>query len=459
MKIEYQYTEKNLYEKYKTTARADGRYSCSVPAYDEIDSAGKKHRKYVTIYGEDANEVRLNRANYIKERIDEQARGAVCKELLVTRMEDWLYHQKLHKVKPTSFDRLEQVYLYQIIPALNELGLKEIRLADVEKRHIEQIMDYNLHKGYSFSVLKKTYHQLNAFFEYVSDEIRKDPMAKYEFYKREAVQEVQERLKNEKRLLRDKEKLGLPLSKRESELLDSNLKMKSQTGQDDIYVFSDEELDKIKEAIERGYHIEGEHYISKTPYITRYMPFKQGEYLLFILNTGLRRGEALALKYADFDFENKRVLISKNQVSIKDRDETGKATGKRNEHVSTTKKDKRKVWLPLSDYAIEIIQKLKAREPEGFGGYIVHQEKNPEKPICCSALSKRFKKILRAAGIDHGGIHALRHTYATKLYEKTDGDAKLVSEQLRHADVGFTQKTYIHQPDRRKREILKDFEV
>lgn len=160
MKNEYKFTEELLYEEYKITARNDGRYSCSLPAYDIIDEAGKKHRKYVTIYGEDPNEVRLNRANYIKEKMEQQTLGAMSKELLITKMEDWFYHQKLHKIKPTSFDRLEQTYLYQIIPALDALGWKNLRLADVEKCHIEQIMDYNLYKGYSFSVLKKTYiHQ------------------------------------------------------------------------------------------------------------------------------------------------------------------------------------------------------------------------------------------------------------------------------------------------------------
>lgn len=127
MKTEHKFTEELLYEEYKITARNDGRYSCSLPAYDIIDEAGKKHRKYVTIYGEDPNEVRLNRANYIKEKIEQQTLGAMSKELLITKMEDWLYHQKLHKIKPTSFDRLEQVFLHQIIPALDELGLKELR--------------------------------------------------------------------------------------------------------------------------------------------------------------------------------------------------------------------------------------------------------------------------------------------------------------------------------------------
>ena len=459
MRTDYQFTEKDLYDKYKITARSDGRYSCSLPLYDETDEQGKKHRKYITLYGEDPNQVRLLRGNYIQEKLEEQAEGAISKELLVKRMEDWLYHQKLHKIKPTSFDRLEQIYQNQILPALKDLHLDGIRLNEIEKHHIEEIMDHNLRRGYSFSVLKKAYHELNAFFKFVSDEMRKNPMAKYEFYRREAVQEIQQRLRKEKSVALEKERLGLALDDRETELRHSKLKMRSQSRQDDILVFSDEELERLKDAIHRGYHLEGEHYLSKTHYITRDIPFKQAEYFLFILNTGIRRGEALALKYSDIDYEKKTMLLSQNQVSIKERDDNGKATGKRYEYITTTKKDKGKVSLALSDCALNIIRRLQAQEPEGYDGYIVHPEKNPNRPIGCRAFSKRFENILRAAGIDHGGIHTLRHTYATKLYDRTDGDAKLVSEQLRHADVAFTQKTYIHQPDRRVREILKDFEI
>ncbi|MCR5783133.1 MAG: tyrosine-type recombinase/integrase, partial [Clostridia bacterium] len=54
---------------------------------------------------------------------------------------------------------------------------------------------------------------------------------------------------------------------------------------------------------------------------------KQAKYFLFILNTGIRRGEACALKYSDIDFEKRTAAIQRNITTAKKRDKTGRATG------------------------------------------------------------------------------------------------------------------------------------
>ena len=54
--------------------------------------------------------------------------------------------------------------------------------------------------------------------------------------------------------------------------------------------------------------------------------------ITFLLETGLRIGEALALTYADIDFEQKTVSVSKNVVFIEgkriDQDTTKSAAGR-----------------------------------------------------------------------------------------------------------------------------------
>lgn len=59
------------------------------------------------------------------------------------------------------------------------------------------------------------------------------------------------------------------------------------------------------------------------------------------------------------------------------------------------------------------------------------------------ALQNQFKKAIGRAGIDNGtennfSIHALRHTYATYLYEKT-GDLGKVQQQLGHSSIQTTR--------------------
>lgn len=55
-------------------------------------------------------------------------------------------------------------------------------------------------------------------------------------------------------------------------------------------------------------------------------------------------------------------------------------------------------------------------------------------------LKRPFKRICEQAGVK---LISLRHTY-TSLARNRGLDAKVVSERLGHADVGFTLRTYQH---------------
>lgn len=78
-----------------------------------------------------------------------------------------------------------------------------------------------------------------------------------------------------------------------------------------------------------------------------------------------------------------------------------------------------------------------------------------DNPIAEKTLWQRFDKILRGAGVPQCGLHSLRHTYATMLYEATGGDIKLVSQQVRHSDPNFTTRTYVHQRNERTKNIIQ----
>ena len=64
--------------------------------------------------------------------------------------------------------------------------------------------------------------------------------------------------------------------------------------------------------------------------------FVHGNLIVFMLHTGLRCGELLALEWSDIDFESKTVSINKNLAKIKNRD-TGKDTSKSTLQVKGTK--------------------------------------------------------------------------------------------------------------------------
>lgn len=92
----------------------------------------------------------------------------------------------------------------------------------------------------------------------------------------------------------------------------------------------------------------------------------------------------------------------------------------------------------------------------GYDGFIVHNEEGER--IERRVLERRFERILEGAQIETKGIHCLRHTYGTQLYEQTQ-DMQLVSHQLRHSDPAFTSRTYVHKSNERAADQIKNIRI
>ena len=77
----------------------------------------------------------------------------------------------------------------------------------------------------------------------------------------------------------------------------------------------------------------------------------------------------------------------------------------------------------------------------------------PESPVFLSsrtggcmgvrALQKGFKRCLRRAKLDDYGIHSLRHTNGTHLFEASGRNLRLVAKQLGHSSTKVTE-VYTH---------------
>lgn len=331
----------------------------------------------VAVYGVDRNDVLIKRAQFIEEQIREQNEQQITRELLTTKLSTWLYKFKRGQLKPNAFDRLESTYLHQILPALQECNLIGIKLKDVTATNIQGIMDCNLEKGYSYSTLKKTRYLLKEFFDFYEDELPKNPMAKHRFYKKDVVIEKQNSLRSAKsealeRIAMQKTEIvktgtsQIYVSEADERL--AHMRLKSQRSQKDVHVFTNEEIQKIKDAIEHGYQIGFTSRSGNEVKSGHYYP-KQGLFFLFMLNTGIRGGEAVALKYSDFDFENNTVQIHSTAVNAKVRNKDGSATGKRNHTFTSPKTDHSDALLHLSPRAVQIITDMRAQEPPGYDGF------------------------------------------------------------------------------------------
>ncbi|WP_084663770.1 tyrosine-type recombinase/integrase [Thermanaeromonas toyohensis] len=68
-------------------------------------------------------------------------------------------------------------------------------------------------------------------------------------------------------------------------------------------------------------------------------------------------------------------------------------------------------------------------------------------------LTARFYELRKKAGLQDVNLHALHHTYATRLLELGE-DLKVVQELLGHSRIAVTADTYAHVSPKLKRDAV-----
>lgn len=183
--------------------------------------------------------------------------------------------------------------------------------------------------------------------------------------------------------------------------------------------------------------------------------------LLYIvaLGTGLRIGEILGLKWSDIDFKNNELHVNRNlqKVALYEDD---KIIGY--EVVESTPKTKNSLrTIPVPQ---NIIKKLKTHKKEQNELILLLQEEYDNKNyVFCNKLGKpiedkrpgrNLKTILTSIGIEPIKFHALRHTYATRLFE-AGIPPKTVQHLMGHSDIETTMNIYTHVMKEQKLEAVE----
>ena len=158
--------------------------------------------------------------------------------------------------------------------------------------------------------------------------------------------------------------------------------------------------------------------------------FRYGWGCVLILETGLRAGEALAMEWGDIDEENRALKVNKNMVRV-----DGKNLVQR-----TTKTESGRRTIPLNSRALEAIQHLKAQQVARCPYVFATQT---GKYLSYRNLLATMEKACEAADVEHRGLHALRHSFASNLYAR-GVEVKIISKLLGHASVEITYNRYIH---------------
>lgn len=286
---------------------------------------------------------------------------------------EWLAIQKT-ALKPRSYEIKEYVVRDFIVPQLNY-----IQVGQITPKDIQSVIDNLVEKKYSYSLIKKVYNVMHQRF--------KDAVTRRE----------------------------LPYSPVSGILLPKQ----NEIPVSDIRWFEPDELQRILVEAEKTKP-------DGSPW------FKQGYGIRFLAYTGLRVGEALALKWSDVDLKTNKIYVNKNLVTTK---ENGVIVQDSPKTSSSNR------IIPMSQSAKTALLKLKEVQPEDAefvfstsSGSHVNQRN----------LSRTFEKVQQNAGIEPlGSLHSLRHTFATILLSLGE-DIKVVSKLLGHADINITYNTYIH---------------
>ncbi len=154
---------------------------------------------------------------------------------------------------------------------------------------------------------------------------------------------------------------------------------------------------------------------------------------------GLRRSEAVGLKWSAVDFERGTVSIESTVVEFTDVLEKETTKNKASRRTYPMSPDVRSLLLSLRAKQEE----MKALQGSSYrdSGYVFTWEDGSL--LRPDYVSEKFQTILKANNLPHIRFHDLRHTTASLLIQ--DGmDIKRVSEWLGHSDVGTTANIYAH---------------
>ncbi|RHT85736.1 tyrosine-type recombinase/integrase [Butyricicoccus sp. AM27-36] len=300
--------------------------------------------------------------------------------------DQWLYTFKLHSVEDSSFDKYESAYLTHIKPAFGKMQLASIHSEQLQKLLVEKSQTLSL------TVVKIIYIILSEIFSYAHSEgdLSRNPMHNVKMPKKATFKPEREIVALESDEVRAVERIA---------------EMKNKNGRPCIM---------------------------------------QAHALVFLVHTGLRCGEFLALKWSDIDFESRIVTVNKNLSMVYDRDKDGVRIKHKKARIKCTKTASGNRIVPLNTKAIAALNSLKAvyREMDIVSDSVAVTRKGTT--LSSDQLRRVLRRVLAYAGIGKPfTLHQLRHTFATQALN-AGIPITVVSKWLGHANISVTYNTYIH---------------
>ena len=367
----------------KTNTTVKGKNYFRVRAFVGFDDKGQY--VYKNFYGTSKSDAESKRNAYLKE-IESGLNPDLSSQSLTMAMNTWLWNiEKYSGNKSSSFERYEGIYRNYIKDA--EIGL--LKISDIKKLPIQKYYNSLKDNGKSYSQIKNLHKLLNKFFGYAETEayVVKNPCK------------------------------GLKLPKDDEDEIDEEDKVVETFDNDEIITLADSIGNK------------------KLKYI-----------IMFALLTGLRQGEILALDRKDI-INKTTVKVNKTLRSAKIFGDDGKNHYELKITKPKTKASKREVPIPATlkpelKKLENLIAEEKLRLGEAYTNNTLLFPTTTGTYMDAKNLQRSWKRALENANIPYRKFHALRHTYATRLFE--NGTSILtVSRLLGHSSIKTTE-IYTH---------------
>ena len=342
-----------------------------------------------TVYGKSQTEVAKKIAD-MTGRLNNNTYEIMEKKNCGELMLDWLMVFKKSSVSSRTFEGNIRNFKLHILPIIGNMKVYEIDTMTVQKL-INNMVD----GGYASDTIKKNKHILGQFFDYAIDNkwITVNPVSKI-------------KLKSQDR---------------------NNKKEKYKA-------LTPEIRKKFLEALNK----DEANFIKPL--------------CIVLMFSGLRIGEALALKWSNVDFENKRLKIEQAVTQDVKYNDKGDIL-KRITVIGETKTTCSVREIPIVDLVVEVLKEYKDKQkkkqklenldaeltaPNSF--VFANNDGSVRTYSGCRVIFNRFLKRNKLMEYDIH-FHGLRHTFSNMLFEMNE-NPKVIQQLLGHRDVKTTITVY-----------------